>query len=254
MAIRLAGAILLRRKLDFGQEARLWAQQLNPPLQILGIENIPGTRPCVITVNHLARPGFRAWWFVLAISAVVKNPIHWVMASAWTTPNPWLAPWWTPITHWIFQRIAWVYGFTSMPPMPPDPQQVEWRANSVRAVLHFARDQLQNNTPPPIVGLAPEGGDMPGGVLAMPPSGVGRFILQLVKSGLEVTPVGVYLDRDGLCLNFGPAYRPVIDSVASRDELDWSVRLQVMQKIAVLLPFELRGEFVDRLDPAGIKN
>jgi hypothetical protein len=195
-------------------------------------------------MNHYSRLGFQAWWIALAISAVVPARIHWIMAAAWTTPNPWKAWWWTPLTTWVFQRVAEVYGFTTMPPMPPNPQQAAWRAKSVRQALRFVRDELnQPGKPAPVLGLAPEGGDMPGGVASMPPSGAGRFIEQLAGMGLQIAPVGVYLNEEGMFLNFGAPFRPKIPSGMIRDETDECVSRQVMSRIARLLPEEIQGDF-----------
>jgi hypothetical protein len=77
-----------------------------------------------LTINHYARPGFHAWWLALALSAVVPTDVHWIMTAAWTYSDGFRARTVTPLSRWLFGRIAQVYGFTSMPPMPPDPKDV----------------------------------------------------------------------------------------------------------------------------------
>jgi hypothetical protein len=248
--LRLAWAILFRKKLDFGEFSRSLAQRMTPLVQVRGRENMPVSEPCLLTINHFSHPGFQAWWMAVAISAELTLPVHWIMSAAWTTPNPWMSWWWTPMTSWFFQRLAEVFDFTTMPPMPPDPRHTAWRANSVRSVIRFIRDyQRQPGKAPLVIGLAPEGRDMPGGLIGMPPNGVGRFIQQMVELGLAVCPVGVFLEETGLCINFGAQYDPEKPPDLSRKEVDENIRRQVMQHIAELTPFELRGEFAQRLDP-----
>ena len=49
---------------------------------------------------------------------------------------------------------------------------------AVRRLFAYAR-----STPNPILGLAPEGMDLPGGILGWPPPGGGRVMLQLARNG-----------------------------------------------------------------------
>jgi hypothetical protein len=217
---------------SFRADAVRCASQLQPPLKVFGAENIPACGPCLVTTNHYARPGFRAWWLALAVSAAVPAEIHWLITSAWTYPDRLRSATITPITRWVLKRLAQVYGFTTLPPMPPDPIDVMRRTEAVRRVLKVARQ-----TERPLIGLAPEGGDFAAlGRLAEPPPGVGRFILYLCALGLDISPVGVFEEAGCLCLRFGAHYRlsafpglpaPVRDRLASQ---------QVMQHIADLIP------------------
>ena len=101
----------------------------------------------------------------------------------------------------LLKRIAHIYGFTTMPPMPPRPKDVEARAVSVRAVLEYVKHARD-----PILGLAPEGYDPPEGVLTRPAPGLGRFGLVALQAGLRFIPVGAY-EADGVFhLHFGERY------------------------------------------------
>jgi len=197
----------------------------------------------LLTLNHYARSGFRAWWLALAISAVVPAEIHWITTAAWTYADPLRARLVTPVTRWALQHIAETYAFTPMPPMPPDPAESAARASAVRRALTYVR-----NSAHPLVGLAPEGMDARVSGLATlqaPPPGAGRFILLLADLGLAITPVGAYEANGKLCLSFGPPYRLELPGHASlsarqRDRLAGRI---VMQHIAAQLPPALRGEF-----------
>jgi len=180
-----------------------------------------------------------AWWLVLAASACVPAEIHWIMTSAWTYPDALRGRTVTPLTRIFFTRLAQIYGFTSMPPMPPDPGDVEARAQAVRRILEHARRSAN-----PIIGLAPEGRDAPidrPGVLIEPPPGVGRFVLQLTRLGLPISPVGVFEAGGGLSIRFGQAYRLETPQADKAGERDRQASREVMMRIANLLPQELRG-------------
>ena len=235
---RLVLSVFFRRKLSFHKEAQEAVRRISPPVKVLGKENVPSNGPCLLTTNHYYRPGFGAWWIALGIVAALPKECHWMMASAWTYPNQPLGKQKEAITHWAFIRVARVMGLTSMPPMPPRPQDTVARAEAVRQVLSYVRQH-----PDPMVGIAPEGSDSPGGVLAMPPSGVGRFIYHMAKMGLRIVPVGAYEDSGYFCLNFGQDYELVAPANLSPDERDCYVSQVVMSGIARLIPEQLRGTF-----------
>lgn len=239
---RLVASLLvdwaLARRRSFRKDALACMERLEPPLRRRGEENIPQRGPCVVTFNHYHRPGFNAIWMAAAIAASVPVEMHFVMTGELTYPGRWYAPVGMFLSKIVLARAARVYGFTTMPPMPPREKDVEARAESVRRVLDVAR--REENL---ILGLAPEGGDNPSGELSMPPSGAGRFALLLAAAGLRFVPVGVYEADGALCLNFGAAYELTVPRRLSADERDKAAARVVMNRIAALLPLSLRGEF-----------
>lgn len=231
----LIWAVLRRQERSFRADACTCIGRLNPPLQTEGRSHIPAQGPALLTVNHYSQTGFQAWWIPLAISSAVPVEVHWTMTAAWTfTDRPWARPL-TPLTRWLFRRLAQVYRFTTMPPMPPHPSEVEARARAVRRVLEYAR-----RAPRPLIGLSPEGKDWPGGVLGQPPPGAGRFIGHLAQWCPDIVPVGLYQEGDDLCLRFGPPYRLELFPAKTMDR---EISQQVMRAIARQLPAHLRGEF-----------
>ena len=229
--------ILLRRR-DFHADARACIENLIPSLQILGRENIPHQGPCVLTVNHYHRPGFGAHWLALAISATLPVHIHWVMTGEFTYRGRWYAPFAAPVSRIVLKRLATIYSFTTMPPMPPRPRDVAARAAAVRAVLKYVKC-----APEPVVGLAPEGFDPPSAALTRPPNGAGRFGLYLSKAGLTFVPVGAYESEEAFHLHFGPQYALRVQNDLRTDDKDACAASIIMTKIAELLPARLRGEF-----------
>jgi len=231
--------VAAQRPRSFARDAQTAVTRLHPALEVLGDEHIPTHGPCLVTCNHYSRPGLGAWWTVLAIAAAVAarrapdaDPeIHWVMTAGWTFPeSPWRHRMLTPLTRWAFARAAHVYGFVTMPPMPPDPREVEQRALAVLRTVRLARRAALEGG---MVGLAPEGRDFPGG-LGQPPEGAGEFIALLVRAGLPILPVGVSEPEGRLRVSFGSLFVP--DISPERTRRDRAVSRQVMAAVALQLP------------------
>ncbi len=231
----LGRALLTGERRSFRADAVRCASLLQPPLKIYGAENIPFSGPGLVTTNHYARPGFRAWWIALAVSAAVPTEVHWLITSTWTYPDRLRSGTITPVSRWVLRGLTQVYGFTNLPPMPPDPAELFARAEAVRRVLKYARQAER-----PLIGLAPEGGDFAApGSLAEPPPGVGRFILHLGALGLEIFPVGIFEEEECLCLRFGAHYHLDVPPGLSSSARDRYASQQVMQRIAELIPERL---------------
>jgi hypothetical protein len=224
---------ILRRPRSFRADALTCISLLTSPPDIKNPENIPAVGPWLLVTNHYSRPGFPAWWIALGISAAVPDEIHWLMTAAWTHLGP-LAP----ITQWLFPHFAKVYNFTTTPPMPPTPWEMEARAHAVRRVLRYAR-----TTPSPVIGIAPEGRDNLNGELGKPPSGVGRFIEKLMPHCQRIVPSGVYENKEKLCINFGQAFQLETHTDFSVEQRDLIASEQVMRAIAQQLPSRMRGAY-----------
>ena len=234
----LAADTLLGRHRSFRADAVACLARLEPPPRVLGKENIPHSGPCVLTFNHYYRPGFGAWWLALAIASVAPVEMHWIMTGELTYPGKWYAPLGMAGSRWLLKRVSRTYEFTTMPPMPPRPRDVEARARAVREVLSHIKEH-----PDAILGLAPEGSDQPSGRLSWPASGAGRFGLLLAGRGLRFVPVGAYEAEGALCLSFGSAYKLSLPRGLSPDEKDRQAAKVIMQNIARQLPSHLRGDF-----------
>ena len=240
-AVTVLGLIrdgILKRRRSFAGDARACIAALQPPLRMLGAECIPPEGSYAITPNHYSRLGYASQWTALAISASVPREVHWVMTAELTFPGRWYAAIAAQASRVILGRLAQVYGFSTMPPMPPRSGDVAARAAAVMAILrHVAR------TPEVVIGLAPEGGDQPGGQLSMPPSGLGRFCVLLARAGLRFVPVGVYECEGRLTMRFGAPYELPLPSRMNTHLADRLAAAYIMQQIAELLPRSLRGEF-----------
>lgn len=228
-------SVLRQRTRSFSHDATRAVAGLRPPVEVAGRGNVPPQGPCLVTCNHYSPEWFPSWWLTLTISAAVaaqrtslaEVDIHWIMAAAWRYPaGTWRGRLVTPATWWAFSRVGRVYGFVLMPPMPPDPREVEDRAWAVRRALRMARELAQVGG---MMGLSPEGIAVRDAALVEPPPGVGEFIAHLVCAGLPVLPVGVREVGGRLRVSFGPLFKPELP--ARREERDRSVTGQVMEAI-----------------------
>ena len=234
----LVANVLFGGQRSFRRDGLACIERLKPSLRVLGVENIPQGGPCLITFNHYYRPGFDAWWMALALAATLPVELHFVMTGELTYPGKWYAPLGKAGSRWLLRRLSKIYGFTTTPPMPPREKDVAARAQSVRETLTFTRQH-----PQAILGLSPEGGDQPGGLLNWPASGAGRFVLLLAEQGFPVLPVGVFEEAGEFCLRFGAAYRLQVPRGLSLDEKDRCAAQTVMSAIAAQLPPRLRVDF-----------
>jgi len=234
----LAWATVAQRQRAFVRDAHRAMAALRPPLQVLGGEHVPPSGPLLVACNHYSRPGFQAWWLAFAITTAIAErraraedeEIAWVMTAAWRfETSRWRHRLLTPLSRRAFARVAHVYGFVTMPPMPPAPEETHDRAVAILRTLRLARRLAQTGG---VLGLAPEGRDVSVG-LADPPPGAGTFISLLVETGMTVLPAAVSEADGRLRVRFGPAFVPAIPE--NRAERDRVVAAQVMAAIARLL-------------------
>lgn len=239
LIISLVVSFIFGRRRSFARDARLAIKGITPAPQYLGLDNIPKHGPFLLLVNHYSRPGFFVLWGALAVSACLPGEPVWMMTRAWTSPGSW---WDKPkrfLTSAFFTRLARMYGFITMPPMPPEPQDATERALSIRRLIQAARAN-----PECIIALAPEGRDIPGGGLGEPPPGSGRLIAELFCILHHAIPVGIY-EREGMLrVRFGKELHllPMINENSSKS-IDQAVNSIVMTAISKLLPDEILQDY-----------
>jgi hypothetical protein len=230
-------SVLAGKQCSLRQLSLRMVQSLRPPLHVEGAPAMAGTGGMLIGVNHYHRPGFNAWWIAMAICAQFPVEIHWGITAAWTYADRFRSATATPLTRWLFRKVAKAYGLTVMPPMPAQSGEEMARAEAVRRILAYVR-----GTDRAMVGLAPEGGDSPTGALCQPPSGVGRFIALLGAEDLQLLPAGLYESEGRLNLRFGET-RPIPRPKGLPDRRDRDTADFVMREIASCLPASLWGEY-----------
>lgn len=234
----LLGSLLTGRRRSFREDSIKAVALFHSEVRVLNPVSPDESRGKVLIVNHYTRPGLGAWWIALALSATFPADIHWIMTSAWAYPDRLRSMTVTPVSRWILQRLAKVYGFTSMPPMPPRAHEIAARVSSIRSLL-----QTIDRTPGVSIGLAPEGADSGVGTLARPPAGVGRLLQLLLERGLQAIPVGIYEQGSSLTVRYGPKLPCPGALPVGRSERDAALTNWAMRAIANCLPPSLRGPY-----------
>jgi hypothetical protein len=219
-------------------DAKACIENLSPGLRVLGQENIPQRGGCVLTINHYHRPGFGAQWLAIATTAVVPLKMRWIVTGELMCQGKWYQAVGSRSSRIFLKRLAYFYGLTTMPPMPPRPRDVQARAASVRKILDFVK-----HVDDAVLGISPEGYNPPDGVLTRPATGFGRFAWLLSRAGMRFVPVGGYEAEGIFHLHFGERYELNIQSDLQADEKDEQAMQIVMSNIAQLLPMRLQGEF-----------
>lgn len=186
----------------------------------------------LLTYNHYSRPGWSTWWLGFALASVLPEDFHLVVTDTHTFRESKLrALLQEPLSRFYLGRVAKVYNFLTMPPMPPREKDTAARTQAVRRLVRF----VQKN-PNPLVGFSPEGGDSPDGRLSQPPPGVGRLLFHLARLGMLFQPVAIYEDDWALQVHFGEAYDLHKQLAASDSQHDDVVSRVVMRAIAACLP------------------
>lgn len=243
--LAFVSSLLLGRRRSFAADSLCLRSFVHPEPVVENADLIPQDGSFVLVTNHYFRPGYNMWWGMATIGEAITRArgstaeVTWIVANRWTYPDRLRTLIVTPLSLVVFSRLARMYGFISMPPMPPHPEWTAEAARAIRRALSMAESATEGS--PVILGLAPEGGDSPDGRLMLPPAGVGRFVAHLSKRGLEFLPVGVFESDGKLIAKFGPTLVPRAEHSASREEIDRVLVDQVMSAIARLLPERLRG-------------
>lgn len=235
--LAMLASFLTLEKRNFRSDAIALIQGVKPRLNVHGEVPEPPIEGLVILVNHYNRPGFQAWWIALAVSSVLDFDLHWVVTTGWVYDDLLRSLLITPISRWLLRRIAFCYGFTPMPAMPPKPKETGQRASSVLSLVRYAKNHPQSQ-----IGLAPEGYDSDTGQLQRPPEGVGRLLLLLAGCGLKWLPVGVYEENGTLNIHFGSITESTLPD-RRRPDYDRAMSDRAMTAIAQCLPEQLRGPY-----------
>jgi hypothetical protein len=236
-SLRIFVDVLLGGKRSLRADAQHMVSRLQPRLRQRGAFPTIGEHGTLVAVNHYHRPGFGAWWIALTIAAQFPAEMHWAITSAWTYTDVLRTSTLTPLTRWLFQRLASCYGLTTMPPMPSKRGEEMARARAVRAMLKHVRAAQK-----PLLGLAPEGMDAPSGTLIAPPQGTGRFINLLGQENLQLQPAGLYEAGGRLILCFGEL-REIPPQKGKPAQRDWATITWTMRAIASCLPIAMRGDY-----------
>ncbi|MFN2452210.1 MAG: hypothetical protein ABR541_07650 [Candidatus Dormibacteria bacterium] len=213
-----------------------------PPMRLSGHENVPGAGPFVFVPNHCQRRGL---WIgfpsalltrVLAEKRPHAAPLHWAVVGE----TRWAAgrlP--IPGTRWAYAEVARCYQMVTLPAREED---VAGRGQALRRLARLALPPPRGRGEP--IGLYPEGehGTSAAMVDALP--GTGAFLALLGAAGVPSVPVGIAETTGGLEVRIGSPFIPQRRRGADADLL---ARVEVMSRIAALVPARMRGPHAPRV-------
>jgi len=227
---------------DLIADAMEYIDAVRPSPVIEGEENIPATGPFCAVANHYERRGL---WIgfpsSLLVAAVARRrpgepPLHIAVVDQtrlWEGRVP------VPGTRWAYRRVAVCYAMVTIPARESD---TAGRAAAMRRLARLALAPPRGRGEP--ICFYPEGeaGTASGMTDALP--GTGAFLALLGRAGVPILPVGFAEVGDRLLGRIG---RPFSLSIApaSGDERDRMARRMAMERIAALVPADLRGPYAE---------
>jgi 1-acyl-sn-glycerol-3-phosphate acyltransferase len=246
---RLPSFILGRRR-SLSADAQAAFRAIGTLPHIAGAEQIPEHGPFLMVMNHFHREDIPSWWMAMAVVQAITErraghacgELRMVIASQWTYQGlrKLIAE---PLSRFLIGRVIRVYHGLPMIPTALGQSASAQRARTLRNIIEATHEAARNETP---IGLAPEGGDTPGGVMIRPPTGAGRFMQLLAGSGMPLLPAGAWADGDQLWVKFGEPFQLSGLEMKKKDAREEAVVQQVMGRIAALVPERLRGPFGER--------
>jgi acyltransferase-like protein len=244
---RIPSFVLGRRRSLSDDVARAF-DTIHVKPRVIGSENIPTRDPFVLMMNHYHRPDIPAWWPAMGALKAIANrraghalgEARVLIASQWMNPGVLGKIFIQPFTRFMLDRVARVYNFLTIAPSALGNERIGERAHSIRYVITVAKQAKCENVP---LVIAPEGADSPDGAMMHPPIGAGRFMLLLGATGLPFLPVGNFIENEIIVSRFGELFQLQAPAALKKDELDEWATHEVMQRIARLLPAELRGVY-----------
>jgi 1-acyl-sn-glycerol-3-phosphate acyltransferase len=209
--------------------------------------HVPKHGPFLMVMNHFHREDIPSWWMAMAVMQAIAEQragyacgeLRMVIASQWTYDGlrKLVAE---PMSQFLIGRVIRVYHGLPMVPTALGQSASVQRAQTLRNIIEATREAARSETP---IGLAPEGGDTPGGVMIRPPAGAGRFMQLLSSSGIPFLPAGAWADGDQIHVKFGEPFQLNGMEKLRKDAREEAVVQWVMGRIAVLVPERLRGPF-----------
>jgi 1-acyl-sn-glycerol-3-phosphate acyltransferase len=220
---------LLGRQLSFKPFAQPLLKRVTPPVECVGIDNIPQCGGYVVTVNHYSREGLTTAWIAIALSALIPDELTWVMTEEWVFHGHPLAFILRPLMRAILGALREGFNFLPMPSVREGYSETSQRAAAVRRVVHYARIN-----PQAVIALAPEGRDANQPGMGEMPAGVGKFVLHLNQMGRRILPVGITEAQGRLNVHFGEPYD--LQLAQGETNPDERARAIIREQISRLIP------------------
>lgn len=242
--LEMGQAMLFKTARSIVDDSALAIRSLPLSPNVVGLEHLPAEGSFVLLANHYQRPGLWIGWSGAALINAVTSQrdvdIHLV-----TTDRARLGRFEVPGTHWIFERVAAVWGLQRVTPEAFG-AQAEGRQRYV--LLHLMRLLRRRQQRPVCLILMPEGdeGNADGLVEAAP--GSGRALAAISGMDIPLVPAAVWEENGRLQVRFGEPFALAPDSQALSSRFQDRVYSEkIMLELARLLPPALRGRYAARV-------
>jgi hypothetical protein len=219
---------------SLADDARLLVSRMRPPPVVTDTGFIPLDGPVIFAANHYQRRGLWIGWAGAAMTLAVaeqrdhEHPIHWLVTGGLRLWQPRdLGPE-LPFSRSVLGSVARLYGMNALP--------LSGSAARAGAIRSWIRQAERGHA----LGFFPEGLAGRSEGLRPPPEAVAALCDLLFQRRLPIVPVGVFEQRGGLHVRFGPPISQKTGAIpgASGDT--------VMRGLAALIPPELGGPYSTR--------
>lgn len=205
--------------------------RITPAPVLHGEQNIPGSGPVVLAVNHYQRAGlWIAWAGAVITDSVARRrgddpPLHWLVTGGLHFSQSQGRGPQVPLARPLFKTVARCYQMAALPPSGSP-----GRAVAVHRWLEWAAEG-------DALGIFPEGTQGRAGQLRQPEPGFDHLVRLLTRRAIPVLPVGICELAGAMQICFGEPIA-VGAGLPKRSPAD-----EVMRAIALLLPETMRGPY-----------
>ncbi|GAC1618606.1 MAG: hypothetical protein NVS4B7_10890 [Ktedonobacteraceae bacterium] len=238
--MNMGRALLSKTPRSIVEDAGLIVRALPQAPRVLGAEHIPLAGSFVLVSNHYQRPDLWIGWSgALMIDAIAQRRkiiVHYI-----TTDRARIGQFTVPGTRWLIERVATVWDLVLVTPPALARERVEGQRYALLRMLRLLKRNDGNGV---CFALMPEGDEGSAAGLSEAIAGSGRSLYALSTKGLPLLPAAVWEDKGRLQVQFGePFYLASKTEAMTSEDIDTRARTEVMQRIAALLPTELRGRY-----------
>ena len=241
--LEMGQAMLFKTPRSIVEDSALAVHSMPVAPQVSGLEHLPPEGSFVLLANHYQRPGLWIGWSGAVLIEAVTSQRD-VEIQFVTTDRARVGRFEVPGTHWIFERVATVWGLQRV---TPGVFGVRDERRQRYALLHLMRVLRRRSQPPVCLIMMPEGDEGTASGLIEPVPGSGRALAAISGLGIPLVPAAVWEEDGRLQVRFGQAFALASNADDLADKGQERVYAEkIMLALAGLLPPALRGRYAAR--------